>query len=80
MWKGECGKISPGIIQMKLHPSRRNPEKLRNILHCLAVRYPGETLPFALSQRAPLLTVRGRASDSGGAHMRMIGETHSTLR
>src|SRR5690348_455430 len=33
VWKGECGKISPGIVQMKLHPPRRNPEKVRNILH-----------------------------------------------
>ena len=76
MRKGQRSKISPGIVQMKLHPTLRNPEKLSNVLHRLAVGDTGQTLPFALSQQAPSLTVRGRASDPGGAHMRMKNETH----
>lgn len=75
MGKGQCSKISPSIIQMILHPTRRNPQKLRNILHRLAIRDPLETLPLALGQGTFLLTVPGRAPDSGGVHMRMIGES-----
>ncbi len=76
MGKGQCSKISPGIIKMILHPTRRNSEKLRDVLHRLAIRNPLETLPLALSEGTFLLRVRGRASDSGGVNMRMKGETH----
>jgi len=46
--KGQRSKISPGIVQMKLHAPRRDIKKLRNILHRLAIRDPCETLPLAL--------------------------------
>lgn len=49
MGKGRCYEISPGVIQVKLHAARRDTEKYSNILHCLAIRDPGETLPLALS-------------------------------
>ena len=74
--KGQCGKISPGIVQMELHTSRRDIEKLRNILHRLAVeRSMRDTAVRAVLARLPSArptTVRPILR----AHMRMIGETH----
>src|SRR5450756_743521 len=74
MGEAQCRKISPRIVEMKLHAARCDVENLSNILHCLAVGCPCETLSLPLRQRAVGLT--GQPASDPGAHMRMVGETH----
>src|SRR4051812_6889706 len=61
---------------MKFYTARANTEELSNILHRLALGDPTQTLPFALGQGADLLGVPRRPSNSGSAHMGMVGEPH----
>ncbi|MGY3117434.1 hypothetical protein ACVWXQ_001369 [Bradyrhizobium sp. S3.14.4] len=61
---------------MKFYTPRANTEELGNILHRLALGDPPQALPFTLGQGADLLSIPRRPSNSGSAHMGMVGEPH----